>query len=105
VVFVLWFGGLRSLLEHNFVSNVSSHCRCLRGPRLIFFKWSCSLPFLGFWALVGVSFIHFFLFSFLSGYYSVCCQCTHQGRDFGPCVVRGPVDGHFLVWWVIDNVV
>jgi hypothetical protein len=23
----------------------------------------------------------------------------------GPCVVRGPVDGRFLVWWVIDNVV
>jgi hypothetical protein len=20
-------------------------------------------------------------------------------------MVRGPVDGHFLVWWVIDNVV
>jgi hypothetical protein len=24
---------------------------------------------------------------------------------WGPCVVRGPVDGRFLVWWVIDNVV
>jgi hypothetical protein len=42
----------------------------------------------------------------------VCCQCTHQGRHWGPerprwgpCVVRGPVDGRFLVWWVIDNVV
>jgi hypothetical protein len=38
VVFELWFGGLRSLLEHSFVSNVSSRCRCLRGPRLVFFK-------------------------------------------------------------------
>jgi hypothetical protein len=27
------------------------------------------------------------------------------GRVWGPCVVRGPVDGRFLVWWVIDNVV
>jgi hypothetical protein len=25
--------------------------------------------------------------------------------QWGPCVVRGPVDGRFLVWWVIDNVV
>jgi hypothetical protein len=24
---------------------------------------------------------------------------------WGPGVVRGPVDGRFLVWWVIDNVV
>jgi hypothetical protein len=35
----------------------------------------------------------------------VCCQCTHQGGDWGPGVVRGPVDGRLLVWWVIDNVV
>jgi hypothetical protein len=26
-------------------------------------------------------------------------------KDWGPCVVRGLVDGRFLVWWVIDNVV
>jgi hypothetical protein len=26
-------------------------------------------------------------------------------NGWGPCVVRGPVDGRFLVWWVIDNVV
>jgi hypothetical protein len=25
--------------------------------------------------------------------------------QWGPCVVRGPVDGRFLVWWVIDNIV
>jgi hypothetical protein len=36
--FELWFGGLRSLLEHSFVSDVSSRCPCLRGPRLVFFK-------------------------------------------------------------------
>jgi hypothetical protein len=35
VVFELWFGGLRSLFEHGFVSDVSSHCPCLRGPRLV----------------------------------------------------------------------
>jgi hypothetical protein len=38
VLFELWFGGLRSLLEHGFVSDVSSCCTCLRGPRLVFFK-------------------------------------------------------------------
>jgi hypothetical protein len=36
--FELLFGGLRSLLEHSFVSDVSSRCPCLRGPRLVFFK-------------------------------------------------------------------
>jgi hypothetical protein len=54
--FKLWFGGLRSLLKHSFVSDVSSRCPCLRGPRLVFFKWSCSLPLFGFQLLVGVSF-------------------------------------------------
>jgi hypothetical protein len=34
VVFELWFGGLRSLLDHSFVSDVSSRCPGLRGPRL-----------------------------------------------------------------------
>jgi hypothetical protein len=38
VVFELWFGGLRSLLEHGFVSDVLSRCPCLRGPRLVLFK-------------------------------------------------------------------
>jgi hypothetical protein len=38
VVFEFLFGGLRSLLEHGFVSDVSSRCPCLRGPRLVFFK-------------------------------------------------------------------
>jgi hypothetical protein len=37
VVFELWFGGLRSLFEHGFVSDESSRCPCLRGPRLDFF--------------------------------------------------------------------
>jgi hypothetical protein len=38
VVFELWIGGLRSFLEHGFVSDVSSRCPCLRGLRLVFFK-------------------------------------------------------------------
>jgi hypothetical protein len=104
-VFEFWFGGLRSLLKHCFVSDVSSRCPCLMGPRLVFFKWSYSLPFFGFRSLVGVSFYLFFLFLFSQVTICVCCQCTHQGGDWGPCVVRGPVDGRFLVWWVIDNIV
>jgi hypothetical protein len=38
VVFELWFRGLRSFLEHGFVSDVSSCCPHLRGPRLVLFK-------------------------------------------------------------------
>jgi hypothetical protein len=64
VVFEFWFGVLRSLIEHCFVSDVSSHCPCLRGPRLVFFKLSCSLPFFGFRSLVGVSFYPFLFFFF-----------------------------------------
>jgi hypothetical protein len=63
--FEFWFGGLRSLHELCIVSDVSSCCPCLRGPRLVFFKWSCSLPFFGFRPLVGVSFWSF-LFVFFS---------------------------------------
>jgi hypothetical protein len=34
------------------------------------------------------------------------CQSTRRLMiSWGPCVVRGPVDGRFLVSWVIDNVV
>jgi hypothetical protein len=64
---------LRSLLEHSFVSDVSSRCPCLRGPRLVFFKWSCSLPLFGFRSLVGVSFYSslFFFFSLLLLYVGV----------------------------------
>jgi hypothetical protein len=71
--FKLWFGGLRSLLEHSFVSDVSSRCPCLRGPRLVFFRWSFSLPLFGFRSLVGVSFYSslFLFFSLLLLYVGV----------------------------------
>jgi hypothetical protein len=38
VLFEFWIGGLCSLLEHGFVSDVSRRCPCLRGPRLVLFK-------------------------------------------------------------------
>jgi hypothetical protein len=43
--------------------------------------------------LLVVSFL--FCFFFVTNH--VCCECTHQGGDWGPCVVRGPADGRFLV--------
>jgi hypothetical protein len=77
-----------------------------KGSETCLLQWSCSLPFSAFDLLLKFPFIclfSFFLFSLFTK--CVCCQCTHQGGDWGPCVVRGPVDGRFLVWWVIDNVV
>jgi hypothetical protein len=90
-----------------FVSDVSSRCPCLKGPRLVFFKWSCLLPFSAFDRLMEFLFSFCFFSIFLFSLFTkcVCCQCTHQGGDWGPCLVRGPMDGRLLVWWVIDNVV
>jgi hypothetical protein len=69
------------LLEHGFVSDVSSCCPCLRSTRLVFYKWSCSLPFFCFRSLVEVLLIRFFfLFSLVTNH--VGCQFTHQGGDW-----------------------
>jgi hypothetical protein len=79
VFFELWFGGLRSLLEHSFVSDVSSRCPCLRGPRLVFF-WRPSLCLcLAFDHLLKFLFISFVSFSFVSGYY-MCVLSIHTSR-------------------------
>jgi hypothetical protein len=82
VLFELWIGGLCSLLEHGFVSDVSSRCPCLRGLRLVLLQvillFAFSLVFdhlLKF--LLVVSFLLFF--SLVTNH--VCCQCTHQGGD------------------------
>jgi hypothetical protein len=79
VVFELWIIGLCYLLEHGFVSDVSSRCPCLRGSRLVFFKWSCFLPFFGFRSLVGVSFSRFFSFLFLL-ITKTCVLSMHSSR-------------------------
>jgi hypothetical protein len=76
---IVCFSVLCSLLEHSFISDVSSHFPCLRGPRLVFFKWSCSLPFLGFGSLVGVSF-YLFLFLFIFSDYQMCALSMHSSR-------------------------
>jgi hypothetical protein len=88
VVFELWFGGLRSLLDHGFVSDVSNHCHCLRGPRLVFFKWSCSLPFFGFRSLVEVSFYSFLFLSFSLWLQNLCVVSA---------IIKGEIEDH--VWF------
>jgi hypothetical protein len=105
VVFKLWFGGLRSLLQHSFVLDVSSRCPCLRGLRLVLFKRSFSLPFFSFWSLVGVSFYSFLFFFSLSGYY-VCVLSMHASRGRLRTLCGSRTGGWSLpVWWVIDNIV
>jgi hypothetical protein len=94
--FKLWFGGLRFLLELSFVSDVSSRCPCLRGPRLVFFKWSCFLPLFGFRSLVGVSFylFLFFLFSLLLLYVGVV-----------NALIKGKIEDHlwFEDQWMVTS--
>jgi hypothetical protein len=73
VLFELWIGGLCSLLEHAFVSNVSSRCPCLRGPRLVLLQVILLFAFsLAFDRLLELSFSHFFSFPFLFSYPNVC---------------------------------
>jgi hypothetical protein len=78
VLVELWIGGLRSLLEHGFVSDVSSCCPCLRGPRIVLLQVIL---------LFAIPLAFDRLFEFLFFFFSlglpnlVCCQCTHQGGD------------------------
>jgi hypothetical protein len=96
VLFELWINGLCSLLEHGFVSDVSSRCPCLRGPRLVFFKLSCSLPFFGCRSLVEVSF-YSFLFFFFSPWLQIMCVVN--------ALIKGEIEDH--VWfedrWMIAS--
>jgi hypothetical protein len=73
------FGGLCSLLEHGFVSDVSSRCPCLRGPRLVFFKWSCSLLFRLLIACWSFFLFVSFMFPFLLDY-KLCVLSMHSSR-------------------------
>jgi hypothetical protein len=106
----LWFSSFGlvvfcSLSELVFFSVVSSHCPCLRGPRLVFFNWSYSLPFPWLSITCWSFFVSFFSFPFFL-WYQMCVLSMHSSRGrLRACVVQGLVDGRFLVWWVIDNVV
>jgi hypothetical protein len=67
VVFEFWFGGLRSLLEHGFVSDVSSRCPCLRVRDLSSSSNLALCLCLAFDRLLRFLFICFFSFSFSFG--------------------------------------
>jgi hypothetical protein len=82
------FGGLCSLLEHGFVSDVSSCWPCLRGLWLVFFKWSCSLPFLAFDRLLKFIFLCFFSVSFSLCLPNVCVVNA---------LIKGEIEDH--VWF------
>jgi hypothetical protein len=69
VLFELWFGGLRSFLEHGFVSDVSSCCPCLRLSSSSDLALCLSLAFD---LLLEFLFIRFFSFCFLYGYKILC---------------------------------
>jgi hypothetical protein len=82
VLFELRIGGLCSLLEHGFVSDVSSCCPFLRGLRyvllqvILLFAFIClSIACWSFFLFVS------FLFLFSQVTICVCCQCTHQGGN------------------------
>jgi hypothetical protein len=80
VVFELWFGGLLSLLEHTFVSDVSRRLPLPKGFE------TCLLQVILLFAFVWLSiacwsFFLFVSFRFLFSCVTICgcCQCTHQG--------------------------
>jgi hypothetical protein len=78
VLFELWIGGLCSLLELGFVLDVSSHCPCLRGPRLVFPQVILLFAFLlAFDHLLEFLVIIYFLFLF-SLVTKSCVLSTHS---------------------------
>jgi hypothetical protein len=88
VLLCRWCRALLSHLEESafldhFISVVSGRCPCLRGPRSFLLKWS----FLGFCLAFDHLFEFFFCFFSFSLFSElvtcVCCQCTHQGGDWG----------------------
>jgi hypothetical protein len=89
VVFELWFGCLRSLFEHGFVSDVSSRCPCLRGPRLVFSSDLVLCLSLAFDRLLRFLFIRFFSFPFFSRYFMwVLSMHSSRGRLRTKCGSR-----------------
>jgi hypothetical protein len=92
----LWFGGLCSLLEHSFVSDVSSCCPCLRGPRLGFFRRSFFCLCLAFDRMLEFLFTRFFSCFFSLRLQYVCVVNA---------LIKGEIEDH--VWfedrWMIAS--
>jgi hypothetical protein len=92
-----------AILEH-FISVMSSCCPCLRGPRCFSLKWSFIDFCLAFDHLFEF-FSLFFSFSLFSEWLLVCVVNALIKGEIEDRSIRGPVDGHSWLWWVIDNVV
>jgi hypothetical protein len=81
VLFELWICGLCSFLKHGFVSNVSSRCPWLRGPRLVLLQVILLFAFLlAFHHLLEVLLVISFFFFFLLGY-KLCVLSMHSSRE------------------------
>jgi hypothetical protein len=98
VVFELWFGGSRSLLELYFCLGCVESLPLPKGSE------TCLLQVILLFAFIWLSiacwsfflFVSFpFLFSLVT-FVWVLSMHSSRGR-LRPCVVRGPVDGRFLV--------
>jgi hypothetical protein len=75
------FGGLCSLLEHDFCLRCVEPFPLPKGSETCLLQVILFFAFLGFRSLVGVFFLFPFCFLFFLFIKCVCCQCTHQGGD------------------------
>jgi hypothetical protein len=71
VVRALFWWSFALCLSLVFFSVVLSRCSCLRGQRLVFFMWLCSLPCVGLLIAFWSFFVPLFSFPFLFGYANV----------------------------------
>jgi predicted MFS family arabinose efflux permease len=89
VLFVLWIGGLCSLLEHGFVSDVSSRRSFLRGLRLVLLHVILLLAFpSAFDHLLEILLVVSFLF-FFSLWLEMMCVFN--------ALIKGEIEDH--VWF------
>jgi hypothetical protein len=89
----LWFSSFGLMvcalcLSIVFVSDVSNRGPCLRGPRLVFFRRSLSVPLFGFRSLVRV--FLFFSFLFLFSRVTICVCVVNA-------LIKGEIEDH--VWF------
>jgi hypothetical protein len=97
VLFELWIGGVCSLLEHGFVSDVSSRCPCLRGPRFLLLQVILLFAFpLAFDRFLEFPLVVSFLFSLLSGYQILCVVNA---------LIKGEIEDHvcFKDRWMVAS--
>jgi hypothetical protein len=95
VVFEFWFGGLRSLLEHSFVSDLSSRCPFLRVRDLPSSSDLALCLYLAFDRLL--EFFYLFLFFFFSLKLLYACVVN--------ALIKGEIEDHvcFEDWWMVAS--